>query len=113
MEPGAQRVAPTDRGRLAGQDQERRLEGVLGLVRVAKDLAADAEDHRAMTFHQGGEGDLGGLIASGCEAIEELRVAQADNRPGVEERLEMPQASTGSSVVHGNGSSGPGILRVV
>jgi len=47
-----------------------------------------------MTFHEGGEGDLGRLIASGCEAIEELRVAQAHNRPGVEERLEMSQVNT-------------------
>ena len=107
VEPRAQRVAPANRGRLAGQDQERRLEGVLSLVRIAKDLAADSEDHRAMTFHQGGEGDLGRLILSGCETIEELRVAQANNRPGVEERLEMPQASTGSSVLHGIGSSCP------
>ena len=55
MEPARDRVAPIELA-AAGQDEERGLEGVLGVVRVAEQPAADAEDHRPMLPHQGREG---------------------------------------------------------
>src|SRR5262249_32155703 len=59
--PARDRAPAPYRTSLMGQDQERRLEGVLGLVRVAKHLAADAQDHRAMPGDQLLEGRLGTL----------------------------------------------------
>ena len=58
VQPGADRLALADRAGLAEQDQERRLERVVGLVRVAQDAPADAEHHRAVPLDQQGEGRL-------------------------------------------------------
>ena len=43
----------SDRRRLADEDEEGGLEGVLGVVVVAEDTAAHAPDHRAVPPHQG------------------------------------------------------------
>ena len=45
-QPARDRIGLADRGRLAGEDQERRLEGVLGGVLVAQHVAADPEHQR-------------------------------------------------------------------
>ena len=47
------------------------------------------QDHRAVALHQGGEGQLGPLVATGREPLQELTVGQAGGRPRVEERAEM------------------------
>ena len=60
------------------------------MVLVAKELPADAQDHRAVSGHQCGEGRLAGVVASGDEAVEELAVGQAGDRAAVEERAELP-----------------------
>ena len=44
------------------QNQERRLEGILCVVRVAKDAVADTQDHRPVPLDQHRERQLGGLI---------------------------------------------------
>jgi hypothetical protein len=41
---------------LAGQHQERRLKGVLGVLVVPQHAAADAQDQRAVALQQRGEG---------------------------------------------------------
>ena len=41
----AQQVGITDGARLPGQHEEDGLEGVLGVVAVAQELAADVQDH--------------------------------------------------------------------
>jgi hypothetical protein len=51
----AQRLGPGEGTRLAGEDQERGLEGILGRVPVAEDPPTHAEDHRAVTPQQGCE----------------------------------------------------------
>ncbi len=71
---------------LAGQDEEGGLEGVLGEVAIGKELAADAEYHRAVPHHQGGEG---GLVATVVEPLDELAVGEPDERAIVEERPEL------------------------
>ena len=52
MEPWADGIAALDRARAAGQGQERILEGVLGIVRLAEDGTANREDHRTVTLDQ-------------------------------------------------------------
>src|SRR5262249_14625625 len=56
------------------QDQECRLEGILGGVWVAEDLMADPQHHRAMPTHQRLEGDLPERVAAGREPGQELAV---------------------------------------
>jgi hypothetical protein len=58
-QPFADRLAAADRTRLADQEQERGLEGVVGVVRIAQDFLTDAKDHRPVPFDQRGERQLG------------------------------------------------------
>ncbi len=46
MQPAAEPVAAPDRPRLADQNQERGLKGVLGIVRIAEHSAAGTQHHR-------------------------------------------------------------------
>ncbi len=48
IKPVGEHRRGSDRSRLAGEDEERGLEGVLGIVVVAEDAPADAQDHRPM-----------------------------------------------------------------
>ena len=76
-----------DRMALPGQHQERRLEGVLGVVVIPQDPTADAPDHRAVTTDQGLERRL---FSMGCEPLQEPPVRKSSERPHAEERLEFP-----------------------
>src|SRR5262249_35735207 len=89
VEPVADLLPRHDRGRAAGEDEEGGLEGVLGVVVVAEDPAADAPDHRPVALHQGLEG---GLLATRDEAFQELAVGEPDERPRLEEGAEVPEA---------------------
>jgi hypothetical protein len=73
---------PPDRGGAAGQHEEGRLRGVLGLMLVADDLPTEAHDHRPMSLDQGREGVL---IALGGELLEELPIAQPPDRSACEQ----------------------------
>jgi hypothetical protein len=53
VEPVGDHLPRYDRGRLADEDEEGGLEGVLGVVVIAQDTAAHTPDHRAMPTHQG------------------------------------------------------------
>ncbi len=65
IEPVAQQLGVADRASLLGQDQESGLEGVLGVLDVAEELSADAQDHRPMPAHQRREGGLAGRVVPG------------------------------------------------
>ena len=93
MEPGAQRIPHPEGPGLPDQDQERRLERILGVVRVGQDAPADAQDHRPMPLDQDREGQLGRLAPIGREPLQELPVGQLADRPDVEERAELPEDS--------------------
>ena len=91
VEPVAQQVGIADRSRPPGQDQKHGLEGVLGMLHVAQELAADAQHHRPVPAHQGGEGGLAGRLApAGGEPLQELPVGEPGHRAALEERLERP-----------------------
>ena len=98
VEPARDLLPAHDRGRLPGQDQEGRLEGVLGLVRIAQDAAADAQHHRPVPLHQLGECLLGRLVPTREESLEQLLVAE---RPGHAELIEGPQVPVDlSATIH-------------
>ena len=56
------------------QDQKSGLKGVVGVVAVAENPPADAEDHRAMPFHQGFQSVVVVLVE---ELSQQLPIAQA------------------------------------
>ena len=56
VQPAARCLPGDDRARLASEDEEGRLEGVLGVVPVPQDAAADTPDHRAVPPDQGRKG---------------------------------------------------------
>ena len=98
-EPAPDRAPIPDRCGPAGEDQERRLERIFGVVRVAEDRAADAQDHRAVPVHQDGER---GLVPPGQEAIQQLPVGQPRARPRDEEGLDLSQDGPTSLTRHGS-----------
>jgi rubrerythrin len=59
----------------ADEDEENGLEGVVGVVIIAENAAADAEDHRAVATEKGLEGTL---VAAAVEAAEQLGVVRID-----------------------------------
>ena len=59
--------------RLADEDEEGGLQGVLGIVVVAEDTATDAPDHRAVPPHQRFEGRS---FSAAHEALQQLSVGQ-------------------------------------
>jgi hypothetical protein len=74
-----------------GQHQERRLEGVLGVVVVAQDGAANVEHHRAVPSHHGLERRLGGLAAAREELRQKLGVGEVSGHPEVRESLKSAE----------------------
>jgi hypothetical protein len=67
IEPVAQQVKVADRAGFAGQDEEDGLKGIFGMVVVAQELAADAQDHGSVAAHQRGESCFTSGIAAGIE----------------------------------------------
>src|SRR5436305_209642 len=65
-------AAPAGRARLAGQQQERGLEGIVGVRAAAEHAAADALHHRAVAADQFGERLL---VAAAGKGGEQLAVA--------------------------------------
>ena len=88
-QPPSDLVVP-DRAGLAGQDEERRLEGVLGVVRVAEDAPADGQDHRPVPRHQGRERRL---VAPGDEPPEQRGVGRPATAPPAKSRPICRRAS--------------------
>ncbi len=74
MQPGADPAAGPDGIAASNEDEKSGLKGVVGVVGVLEDAAADAQDHRAVPTHQLGEG---GVVAAQQEKVEEIPVGEA------------------------------------
>jgi len=73
VQPAAERFAPADRSRPAEKHEERRLEGILGLVGASQHAPAHAEDHRPVAPQ---EGRKRCLVARFLEALQQEAVAR-------------------------------------
>jgi hypothetical protein len=73
VEPARQGLPLADRRRLAGEDGEGGLEGVLGGVVVAQNGPANAVDHRPVPPHQRLEGRL---VAPGRKGVQAVAVGR-------------------------------------
>ena len=93
MEPGTEPLGLPDRVCLAGQDHERDLEGVFGVVGVAEQALTDTEDERSVPHDQGCEGQLCLCALVRREALEQLAIGQSGDGPAVDDRAELTSDS--------------------
>ena len=105
MQPGPQRDVAAERPRFLDEDQERGLEGILGIVRILQDAPADAQDHRPVPRHQ--DLERRGVLPGG-EALEQLRIGESRDDPTREEAVDLPQG--GAQSVDGHASRSPAFV---
>jgi hypothetical protein len=86
VQPARHPVARHDARRLAGQDEERRLEAVLGVVGVRQQAPADAHHHRPVAAHQRRERRL---VAPGQERFQQPAVGHRVGGLGRGGRLQV------------------------
>ena len=101
-QPVADRIAAADGRGLADQQEERRLEGVGRIVRIAQDPPADAQDHRPVPLQQRREGRLGfRRVVPAEEPRQERTVAEVTDRTHAVEHPELTgQDAAGSFTIH-------------
>jgi hypothetical protein len=92
VQPVRQQLAVAQRARPADQDQERRLERILHVVRIVEQPPADAQDHRAVPRHDRLKRDL---VALAREPRQELPLRQTRYGPPAEQPLNRPQNAPG------------------
>jgi hypothetical protein len=116
MKPARDGIGLADRLGPAGEDEERGLKGVLGVVRIAKDLLADAQHHWSVPFHQRREGRLISTVPRRQETLDELAVGQVAYDAEFEDSVELMRHSgtrqsarhrSGLLVVDSHASAGP------
>jgi hypothetical protein len=101
VEPVAQTFLVADSAGAARQHKEGGLEGVLGVVLVAEDAAAHAQDHGPVSLNQGGES---GLVAVVGEALEQLTVAKTVGSFGRCQLAEVAEQNGCLGLGHGGSS---------
>jgi hypothetical protein len=97
VEPAAQRFLPGDRPGLAGEDEEGRLEGVLGVVRVAQHPLADAEHRGPVAPHQGRKR---GRVCLAEEARQEIAVREFPSELRTDQSAQVRQDDLLLAVQH-------------
>jgi hypothetical protein len=80
MEPRAQGVAHPQAACLLHQDEERRLECILAVVRIVQHALTDAQDHGSVALDQDRKCKLGDLAPFGPKKLEELPIGQLSDR---------------------------------
>ena len=85
VEPLAEPFGLTQAARLLDEYEERGLEGVFGVLVVAEDTPADAEDHRSVPPHQRGER---GGIARGDKPPQQVRVGRVAGHGRLPEEMD-------------------------
>ena len=98
VEPAGQRVALADAPRLASEDQERCLAGVLGVVLAAQCPPANAQHERPVALDDGGKGRLVLL----CSKVrQQLLVGQVADLPRRRQAADTAQDKIELAVAHG------------
>ena len=111
VQPARQRVTLPDRSGRPGQDEERGLKSVLGIVMIAQDRMTDPLDHGPVPFQQRRERQL---VTPGHEHLQQVPVAHSGDRPGLEEEAKVASHRGVINIAHGLISgppSFPGIVR--
>ena len=84
-QPARHRLPLLDRARPPDQCEERRLKGILGVVRVVEHAPAEPQHHRPVPRHQ----RLERRILAVEEPPQQLAVGQRSQGPGAEQRLQV------------------------
>jgi hypothetical protein len=79
------------------------LEGILRVMRIGQNAAADAQNHRTMPLDQCGERLFGPIAPLGREPLEQLTIGQVAIRSGREECAKLPHDAV--IVPYGHGLS--------
>ena len=87
-EPGTQGFIDPNRMSPADQYQERRLKSIVHIMRVAKNLVADGQDHRPMAMDQLAKSQLASRVPSLRKPPQKLSVTQPGHRPCCPEHFE-------------------------
>src|SRR5262249_2017328 len=93
--------AAADRAALAGQDEEHRLAGVLGVLGMADDAPTGAENERTVSADERSEG---GLVAV-AEAAQEGVIRQDLHALSFDQVVDVSGNKVGRAVGHGSRSS--------
>jgi hypothetical protein len=88
MKPGTDGVANPERAGLAYEDEKSGLEGITGVVFVAKDSAARAPDQWPVPLNQRGERGLGRFAIALRKPLEQLPIGDPSERADLEEGLQ-------------------------
>ena len=88
VQPAPERVSAANRTGPAGQHQEDRLEGVVGLVTITQNLPANPVNHRPMPLDQGAKCLFPSLITL-QEAVEQLSITERRGGVATEERFQI------------------------
>ena len=99
MQPAPERALHPYRSGLAGQEQERGLEGVVGIVGIIQHAATDTQDHRAMPPDECLEGQF---VAMEDVSFQQPGVGQAHQGSLAEEAVDRPQGGVASYAGHDN-----------
>src|SRR5438046_9199842 len=83
--------------RLAYQDQERGLERILDILRIAQHLAADVENERPVTLHQCFERRF---ITPLHKLFQQVAIRRAGQRPLLEDSVEILNRDALASMRH-------------
>jgi len=86
---------------LLRQDQERRLERILGVVVVAQHIATHPLHHRPMPLDQRRESRF---VATRHEQVEQLLVGKPNNRADFEKHPKVTMCTSVMSIGHWSGS---------
>ena len=85
VEPRADRVANPDGVALAHEHQERGLHGIIGVMGIRNEAAAEGQHHWPVPLEENAEGLLAGGARIAVEALEKLGVGQCAERAAVEQ----------------------------
>ena len=88
VQPARDRFNFADGAGFAGENQEGRLERILGIVLVAADAPAHAIDHRPMPYE---ESDERRFLLPADESLEEFAIAGVVSRLCIHHAAKMPQ----------------------
>src|SRR5260370_25898671 len=97
MQPAADRLALTDSGGAAGKDEKRGLEGILSVVFVTEDVAADTPHQPSVSPHQRGECLLRAVHG---KALEQFPVAPSALGLRLDQSLNVAQHRAGVFAGH-------------
>ena len=99
MQPAPDGLLPAHGNGSSDEDQKGCLERVFGVVLVAQNRAADAEDHRPVPIDQGGERRSSRLVPplTARQAAEQVSIGQSADRARVEKRPDVIEQNFSSS----------------